>query len=300
MDDKLLFVQFLHHGGEHKPDYCLFKKWNKKDHQRKFLKRDGRYIADGKLQEGEILFWGEWEPESIMERKIAAPILQGPHYIYQPFYVVPKSYEGLQNTDPFVFGDQFYYAVCKQPTFKQLSHLLPGSVILFGSRIDHAFVLDTVFVVGECWIDHSGVNDLKERVSQEFMDVTVSPWYKNVAKGRACAGATSQKCRLYFGASYDKPVHGMYSFFPCQPYAEKPKGFARPKIDLRDVITDNLPMGVNLWPKRTHLAGLDDMKLLWDKVVEQVIGDEQHLALGVYAEMPKRCNTTKEDLPTSA
>lgn len=31
-----------------------------------------------------------------------------PRFIYEPYYVVPKSYEGLENTDPFVFGEQFH------------------------------------------------------------------------------------------------------------------------------------------------------------------------------------------------
>ncbi|MGO9166978.1 MAG: hypothetical protein ACLP56_08895, partial [Candidatus Sulfotelmatobacter sp.] len=66
MDDKLLFVQFPHPGGEHRPDGGSIKKWNRKphQHQRKFLKRAGRYISNGQIVEGEMLFWGEWEPES--------------------------------------------------------------------------------------------------------------------------------------------------------------------------------------------------------------------------------------------
>ncbi|MGD1156415.1 MAG: hypothetical protein ABSA41_11350 [Terriglobia bacterium] len=291
MDDKLLFVQFPHPGGEHRPDNGLIKAWNKNCHKRKFMKQTGKYLTDAKdkkAKKGDIVFWGEWEPESKAER-IDKPIKKhGPQYVYKPYYVVPESYEGLQNTDPFVFGDQFHYFGCKQPTFKQLSHLLPGSVILFGSRIDHAFVLDTVFVVGNrTSINHSSVKDLERHVCQKYMEVTVFPWYKNVAKGKACAGANSQKCRLYFGASYDKPIHGMYSFFPCQPYAEKPKGLARPRIILPGVITGNLGRGV----KYTEQPSLNAMKLLWGKVVEQV--KSKGLALGVYAEMPKRCITNK-------
>ena len=135
MDDKLLLVQFTHPGKEHEPDDGLLKRWNKRPrpHKRKFLKQNGRYLAGGKVAEGKVLFWGEWEPESTVERKIDEPILRGPRFIYEPYYVVPRSYNGLENTDPFVFGEQFHYTVCKQRTFTQLRHLLPGSVILFGS-----------------------------------------------------------------------------------------------------------------------------------------------------------------------
>jgi hypothetical protein len=76
----------------------------------------------------------------------------------------------------------------------------------------------------------------------------------------------------------------MYSFFPCQPYEVKTSGFARPRISLSE-IADKKNTGF----KRTDLASLDEMKLRWDKVVEKVIKDEQHLVLGVHAKMPVRC-----------
>jgi hypothetical protein len=228
-----------------------------------------------------MLFWGEWKPESKVQR-IERRDDDGPRFIHEPCYVVPKSYKGLQNTDPFVFGEEFLYGFCKQPTFRQLSNLEPGSVILFGSCKDNEFVLGTLFVVGNRHpIDHSSVNDLVGRVSRQYMEVTVFPWHKNAAKGRACAGTSSQKCRLYFGARPDNAVHGMYSFFPCQPYQAESGGFARPKIDLKRVVNPKKCAGV----KYQSDLGLDEMKLLWDKVVEQV--KEQGLALGVYAKMPE-------------
>jgi hypothetical protein len=54
----------------------------------------------------------------------------------------------MQNTDPFVFGDQFHYTGCLQHTKRgatQLRYLDRGSVILFGScREKRDFVVDTV------------------------------------------------------------------------------------------------------------------------------------------------------------
>jgi hypothetical protein len=287
--DKLCFVQFLHPGGEHKPDRGVIKEWNKNTHRRKFLKRLGGYVADGKVQKADILLWGEWEPESRVERKIAAPIVQGPHYINEPYYVVPKSYRGLQNTDPFVFGEQFHYTFCYQskPT---LRHLSPGSIILFGSRNDHVFVLDTVFVVSDRWIDHTKVNHRKVlagAISQEYEEVTILPMYQEpIAESKnssqACSPASSQQTwRLYFGASYDRPMLDMYSFFPCQPYEAESRGFARPSISLPNIV-DNLSQNF----KCTMPPSLHEMKSLWDKVAKQV--KDQGLALGVYAEMPQR------------
>ncbi len=291
MENKLCFVQFLHPGGEHKPDDGLIKKWNTKSHQRKFLRQAGRYVADGKVEKGKMLFWGEWEPESKVT-EVDGPVDQGPRFIYEPYYVVPKPCDRLQNTDPFVFGEQFHYTVCLQPDFPQLRHLSKGSVILFGSCKDHAFVLDTVFVVDE-WIDYIIANyaeDLAGAISQEYEEVTILPLYwELIAESKSCSRRkrsctppnAEQTWRLYFGASHVKRVHGMYSFFPCQRYDVNTGGFPRPRISLSE-IADEKSRGI----KRTYIGRLDEMKLLWDKVVEQV--KDQGLAPGVYAEMPDR------------
>jgi hypothetical protein len=280
MDDELCFVQFLHPGGEHEPDRGLIKNWNKNDHRRKFLKGRGLYLADAKPQKSKIVFWGEWEPESRAQRKIPAPILQGPHYIYEPYYVAPKSYEGLQNTDPFVFGDDFYYTGCQQRTKKgptQLRYLSKGSVILFGSCISGEFALDTVFVV-DGWLEHtqSDYRRVLADASKEYKDVTIYPWYQSAPV------APLETWRLYHGVRHSKPLQGMYSFFPCQPYEPESRGFSRPRIHLPE-ITDNLNQGKRLNKQRN----LDKIALLWDNVAKQV--KDQGLALGVYAEMPLCC-----------
>jgi hypothetical protein len=300
MDDKLCFVQFIHPGGEHEPDDRLHKGWNASVHKRKFLKRVGKHVSSGKVEQSDLLFWGEWEPESNAQR-ISAPIPHGPRFIYEPYYVVPKSYCGLQNTDPFVFGQQFQYTGCQQRTTKgatQLRYLSKGSVILFGSCEDrNAFVLDTVFIVDR-WIDHDRANYRKVlagAVSQEYKEVTISPWYQEpLVESKSCAPVGSNETwRLYFGATYDKPLHGMYSFFPCQTDEPKSKGFARPRISLLGAVTDNLNQG----KKVTEQGSLDEMKLLWDKVGDQVA--DQGLALGVYAEMPERYLTDRSSVTGS-
>jgi hypothetical protein len=228
-----------------------------------------------------------------VKREIDSPIDLGPRFIYEPYYVVPKSYDELQNTDPFVFGDEFHYTLCRQSRAR-LRHLSPGSVILFGSCKNHAFVLDTVFVVDR-WIDHTRSNYrsvLAGKISQVYQEVTISPMYQEpCATSKSCAPAGSlETWRLYFGASYDKPLRDMYSFFPCQLYDAKSTGFVRPRVSLPGVITDKLNMGVKL----TYLECLDDMKLIWGKVVKQV--EEQGSAFGVYAEMPERRLTDKRSL----
>src|SRR5687768_17271748 len=101
VDDRLCFIQFLLPGGEHEPDGGGLNAWNTGAHRRKFLISPGRYLVGNNPQDDEIVFWGEWEPESRVIAKIEEPLPDGPRWVYEPYYVPPPSYRGLQNTDPF-------------------------------------------------------------------------------------------------------------------------------------------------------------------------------------------------------
>jgi hypothetical protein len=303
----MVLVQFIHPGKEHKPNAGGRKSWNTGDHRRKFMATPGRYVPDGQVHAAEIGFWGEWEPESEVVRFVQQPVPGGPRYVYRPFYRYPTSYTGqrLQNTDPFVFGDRFLYTGCKQyaagrPT--GLRFMERGSVVLFGSSICGRFCLDTVFVVSH-WIDHdrSSVRQvLKDAISPTYAAVTISPWYredfrgsergqaaqtrlgcgKPVAPERETGCGTGDSFRLYFGATWEEPVDGMFSFFPCVPLAEAINGFARPEIAIAGSITDNLTQG----QKFTDLQSPVQAKRLWDEVVRQV--QAEGLAPGVHAALP--------------
>ncbi|MHB1000450.1 MAG: hypothetical protein ACYC27_14520 [Armatimonadota bacterium] len=287
MLNRLFVVQFIHPGGEHTPGRGVCKKWNTKQHKRKFMKTSGEYVADGKILKGDIGFWGEWEPESEVIARISNPLPNGPRYIYRPFYILPKDYknDNLQNTDPFVFGDQFFYSICQQtidnkPTGMQT--LDKGTLILFGSCKQKQFHLDTVFVVSH-WIDHdqnSFEELLKGVVSDTYLAVTLYPWYNN-QRSSGCKPSNAQSFRLYFGATISKPVNGMYSFFPCQPYEPGTRGFERPVIRIPGIITDTLPQG----RKMTQYSNIDDVKVKWDMVVKQVKNAGQ--SLGVHADLPE-------------
>ena len=61
--------QFIHPGGEHGQDGGGQKRWNRGDHKRKFLRVRGEYVdtTGGPPINDELVFWGEWEPESEVE-----------------------------------------------------------------------------------------------------------------------------------------------------------------------------------------------------------------------------------------
>jgi hypothetical protein len=124
------------------------RSWNnEKAHKRKFLTSRGmcRTTFAGDDIQGILSFWGEWEPQSRFRLLDNGP----PYYVHTPFIVEGST--GRHNTDPFVFGELFWFTNCKQNTRPFLKDLSPGSLILFGTecRWRQAFALDTVFVVGD-------------------------------------------------------------------------------------------------------------------------------------------------------
>jgi|SRR5581483_7684056 len=294
MRERRCFVQFIHPGGEHQPDESDLKHWNQAHHRRKFLTSEGRWLDHGELHEGELEFWGEWEPESRVVRRYDDSIPDGPRFLYEPFFSRRREPGWRQNTDPFVFGSEFHYTGCLQHTQRgetQLRHLAPGSVILFGScRQRRRFVIDTVFVVSERHLDHTAASyrqTLKPAVSDVYWAVTGDPWYSAEVN-------PEQSHRLYFAANYEHPIGGMFSFFPCLPHGAYRSGFARPEITIPGFITSHLFQG----KKITRDLNLRELHELWSSVAEQV--QQQRLKLGVFAQLPAEQADGQEAPRTSA
>ena len=305
MADKRCFVQFPHPGGEHKPDGHRKIGWNKNHrnnrvnpHKRKFMQFRGEWIdKDNNKQPGNLRAWGEWEPESELicefNTKDGGP--HHPSYLWKPYWVPRNSYWGLHNTDPFIFGDSFLYSNCGQSASSKqgLKLLDQGSVIAFGSGKTiggkRKWVLDTVLVVKDSFL-YDPLNPreaLKDKVPDEFLEVTGGPlvaWAEDRGKGSASAACapTSERLRLYRGATPDDPVDGMFGFFPAIS-AEGESGFSRPVVSLDDEYFNpcnwQAPKGArgNLCP--------DTLRGLWDSLIAQV--RKADLVLGTRADMPE-------------
>ncbi len=123
-------VEFTHPGVEYIPKKRVFdehviwkdekktsgiRKWNElPSHKRKYLLCKGTYVdKDWKAKKSLLTFWGEWEAQSYFK---STSLKKGisPQFIHKPF--LDDSYSALRknNTDPFVFGDNFWYTNCKQ------------------------------------------------------------------------------------------------------------------------------------------------------------------------------------------
>lgn len=231
-----LIVQFMHPGGEQIIRNSIPKKeiiapkmpWNYKGHRRKFICQPGAYIDDNGcvVNSEKIYFWGEWESESLFYN-VTSSSINGPVYCHCELIVnkvatykpIPPKTCFLQNTDPYVFGDSFKYAICQQRG--KLKTLDKGSIIMFGSHLGGKFVLDTVFVVAG-WIDYE-ISRKKLTISnsslltQTYIDVVLDPYARSITKASH---------RIYFGATPTNSVDGMYSFVPCSLTGQ----FARPIV----------------------------------------------------------------------
>jgi hypothetical protein len=231
-------VQFFHPGGEHgfdkncSNDGSLIKDWNNItiDHQRKFLLNEGSYIENGERHEGKLLFWGEWEPPSrVKELKLQSycpPYGKNPKYLHYPFLPpddqikVYQEKHYYQNTDPFVFGNNFIYGICRQK-MKSLRILEPGSLIIFGSRVNFRFVIDTIFVVKTA-NPYFSLDDINKMNLGNYPDVVTQFITDENDKVGLHIGNI-----LYTGATFDDQVHNMYSFVPAKVFYGEEIGFPR-------------------------------------------------------------------------
>ena len=315
--EKLCFIQFTHPGGEHGADSrsANSKSWNYRGHKRKFLRAKGSVMENGQLLSNQdLIFWGEWEPQSHVTRINSNVQKDFPHYIHEPELdlKVPTQIDGRlrQNTDPYVFADAFYYRCCKQISGgkrTQLSYLKKGSIILFGSTIhqnteEAYFGVDTVFVVGdhreydsknyeqqlkgftpELYAEIVGIGKIVEDDGETALSQPVSG-----SRGGSCSPSSyttvEPTLRCYSGATPEQNVNGMYSFVPCKLYEDGTTGFERLKIcmnDLskfnpngRELITNNL----NAAPKITEIEDTKAVEI-WNRI--RNIVKEQRLLEGV-------------------
>jgi hypothetical protein len=216
-----------------------------------------------------------------MVEELQAPGPDYPRYLHRPFLEPRTEFSGHQNTDPFVFGDEFLYTGCQQWKGKphgypvQLRFLLPGSIILFGSCASDRFLLDTVFVVRD-FIDHDRNNYqdvLRGVVPDAYWTVTLDPWYSNPPDGRSF--------RLYRGASPANAINDMVSFFPCRrPDGPATSGFSRPDLSALAGVNPRLRQG---WSK-SDFADVAEAAAVWHSVRQAVL--DQGCELGVRAVIP--------------
>jgi hypothetical protein len=278
-------VQFMHPGPEHAPDRLTSattgqKEWNAGLHRRKFLLSNGASTSHPNIlpREGDVAFWGEWEPQSTCTLLPRGGMPGLPQWLHEPCLdlnaIVAHPDVTWQNTDPLVFGDMFRYVLCRQVRGNgnrtQLSYLSDGDVILFGSHLGGEFVLDTVFVV-----------DMHE----DLVLGRLPPRWESalhIAITMNTFELPRAGLRLYGGRTW-KPG-APFSFVPCVAWGEAQMPFTRPRLQpvgpLASAITPAMKMGF----KTTEVGGASEARAAWDAVVSQVL--EQGCRLGTHIGEP--------------
>ena len=277
----ILTVQ-LNHPGAEKPyklskGYSLYngkliREWNADiSHYRKFIRQRGHYITKigEKPIQDELLFWGEWEGNSYFE-----PLNQwNPNGIHQPFHSLHL--RKPQNTDPYIYGENFLYSFCKQRG--QLTLLEKGSVVLFGTSYKNGFVLDTVLVVGSFESMYDVASNKAANYSKKYREATLEQLGNTyTAPNSAC------KLRLYKGLMHTENKE-FFSYTPSKIYNEcTKKGFARvifPYGDISKFRFSNNPIGIKILTSNS--AGSHD---IWRFITQEVL--KQGFYLGVQIDEP--------------
>ncbi len=275
------FVQFPHPGREHRPEGGSMKRWNaiEQRHGRKFLSLEGDWLEGKERRAGHLWAWGEWEPESTVLRTLSQPSPHHPRYLWEPYFVRKSDYSLLHNTDPFIFNG-FYYANCRQSRSPGLRRLGPGSVILFGSCQGHGWVVDTVLVVADEGVEYNAASyerSLRGEVPDPYFHVTLRPTWDNPAN-------RAEEFRLYRGATFDSPLDGMFSFFPCMPAGDR-VGFPRPAVILPDrYFNAKNSLAAKGCAQDAPPHDPSEIRRMWQSLLDRVRG--AGLVPGIAARMP--------------
>lgn len=187
------------------------RQWNELDkHRRKFIHSAASYVEElgQEPKSGPISFWGEWEAQSWAQELALSGESSRPRLAHYPF--LDENYQDTRNhnTDPFVFGDHFWYTNCKQRSGGVTSRLLQGSVILFGTEFKEGFRLDTVFVVGDSWQQDLLPSQIIDSAPAQLKATNFD--HKNL-----CRDPDRRYLRFYQGQSYAEDS-SFFSFVPCR------------------------------------------------------------------------------------
>ena len=288
-------IQFLHPSQEALPINVDDKiiQWNNfVTHRRKFLLSSGEYINhNGELKVDDLTFWGEWEPQSEII-KITNPKPYFPNYLNLP-YLDPSVPERTHTTDPYVFGQNFKYFICRQHSNRHiLKNIEPDSIILFGSSINFKFCLDTLFVVSKNRIKYSSKNmnemfPIDKR--GQFYYACIDPIFGNslcnpeVEEEDNCRANKNEEFVCYESLNFDevKQDGKIYSFVPSKLYDKdniRNSVFGQPEIKL-DFIQSAQTMGIN-----SKECTIEEIQEYWNEIAKQI--ENQNLLKGTKFKTP--------------
>lgn len=237
-------IEFLHPGGEYKPKsrgqdphviwdndpqrLSGIRRWNcLQNHKRKFMRSNGTYVNDiaSPTQDGQFAFWGEWEAQSTF-RLTGRKRHESPYCVHEPILDLNSTDERKHNTDPYVFGDYFWYTNCRQNRNGVLTRLAPYSLVLFGSRKgskgNRNFYLDTVFIVGKAF-QNPVPDHLIDEASEQLKCANFC--HDNLSR------SSEKSYLIFYKGLMKKESPRFFSFVPGKPFAgSEPQPHERPVL----------------------------------------------------------------------
>jgi hypothetical protein len=280
----------LNHPGHQKPfklghGYRLIgihtiREWsNEPVHFRKFIQNNGLYVnglKDLQPSQADLYFWGEWEGNSFFNAFPRADFRILPNGLHKPFH--STFIRGSQNTDPYIFGNNFKYCVCKQTG--HLTNLIINDLILFGTVVPslNKFYIDTVFIIK----DHNSSANVQATGGATYSQVYKEETLEQLNEYLKTPTFTNNN-RVYHSKTWwdDKDY---FSFVPCKLNYDN-IGFERLFIELSNEIfqLSRNPTGKSFL-ERCTLSSQD----LWKEIVR--ISLEQGFKLGVKFDEPTNSN----------
>lgn len=338
---KNIVVHLPHPAAEHsvklKEQDAMIFPWNRNQHRRKFICNKGKCLdsinGEPNATDVDLYFWGEWEQPSKVSMIGGCPKENAkrdqPTYMHQPIvgtldddcddmfvkYVsADNPNNGYQNTDPYVYGECFYYSCCRQTG--KMKQLQEGDIIIFygGDEQNGKQVkIDTVFVVGgkrlEYGRDAKGIyvddlagnryynDDIKKNVavSDTYLNGVLNAiWYGRGAKKNSYFHNV-----LYYGATQKNPVNGMFSYFICKTGEEGKKGFPRVSYQVSDGSESAFGFSYSIQKqkfviKTEHMeqsilefAKCESTYDYWFKLTNSILNHEEKYKLGIYTVEPR-------------
>jgi hypothetical protein len=250
----------------------IFREWNNDTtHYRKFIVNNGfsvENLEEKSVSKGELFFWGEWEGNSHFTPFPKTDFRKLPNGLHR--LIADNFPKNSQNTDPYIFGNNFLYCVCKQRG--RMISLPSDSLILFGTPIpsEGKFYLDTVFVV-------KGYQTSLKVLENEGSEYSIN--YKEQTLGQLNEYLKDphvvNKNKIYCSKSWWDD-NQFFSFVPCKKGLNE-FGFERLFIKLDDPsfqLSKN-PTGISFLNKSELSA-----KETWKKIVELALNQGFSLGIG--------------------
>tara|TARA_B100000676_G_scaffold307104_1_gene364796 strand:+ start:211 stop:1146 length:936 start_codon:yes stop_codon:yes gene_type:complete len=241
--------------------------WNNREHKRKFMRMNGVKYLDAKKRpnKGEVTFWGEWEAQSSFDViSKTNKNLDKPRLCHKPFYDSSYSGKKTNGTDPFIFGDHFWFTHCKQKVNHKIRDLGEDSIIIFGSaRVPgKMFLVDTIFVVKKRFSQ----KEIRENI-EEYDDLLRK---NNLELKDLVRDKTKSEYGFYQGKSYEK--NEIFSFVPAKTIDEKSIGHGRLELDrTKEKYYLNKRGSRQICSIVKTFDNKNDLKNYWDLLVDETI-----------------------------